>query len=191
MVRRIVGAPLPGVEHRIVEVGTEVPVRDGEPGEICVRGEDVCVGMLKRERSTVFDADGWYHAGDLGRFDGGELFFMGRLSDTLKASGMNVTPREVELAIESLEGVQQAVVVGIPHADRGQEVAAAVVPAAGVDLDSECILNHLRPLLSSYKLPRHCPSSTVASYPHSGTAKSTGGHLPNFSLHAAESPERP
>lgn len=165
------GTPLPGVEHRIVEVGTEVPVSDGEPGEICVRGEDVCVGMLKRERSKVFDSDGWYHTGDLGRFDGGELFFMGRLSDTLKASGMNVTPREVELAIESLEGVQQAVVVGIPHADRGQEVAAAVVPAAGVDLDSERILTHLRQQLSSYMLPRHVSFFDRGELPTLGNGK--------------------
>ena len=149
------GAPLPGIEHRIVEAGTNAPVRDGEPGEICVRGEDVCVGMLKRERSEVFDADGWYHTGDMGRLYDGELFFMGRLSETLKSSGMNVTPREVEMTIESLEGVQQAVVVGIPHHDRGQDVAAAVIPAAGVDLDSERILNDLRQLLSSFKLPRH------------------------------------
>jgi acyl-CoA synthetase (AMP-forming)/AMP-acid ligase II len=127
--------------------------------------------MLKRERSKVFDADGWYHTGDLGRFDAGELFFMGRLSDTLKASGMNVTPREVELAIESFEGVQQAVVVGIPHAERGQEVAAAVVPAAGVDLDSERIMNHLRQLLSSYKLPRHVSFFDRSELPTLGNGK--------------------
>jgi acyl-CoA synthetase (AMP-forming)/AMP-acid ligase II len=165
------GAPLPGVEHRIVEVGTDVPVRDGEPGEICVRGEDVCAGMLKRERSKLFDADGWYHTGDLGRFDAGELFFTGRLSDTLKASGMNVTPREVELAIESLEGVQQAVVVGIPHPDRGQEVAAAVVPATGAELDSECILTHLRELVSSFKLPRHVSFFDRSELPTLGNGK--------------------
>lgn len=165
------GTPLPGVEHRIVEVGTAVPVRDAEPGEICVRGEDVCVGMVKRERSQIFDDDGWYHSGDLGRFHDGELFFMGRLSDTLKASGMNVTPREVELAIESIEGVQQAVVVGIPHAERGQEVAAAVVPAAGADLDSERILNNLRQLLSSYKLPRHVSIFDRGELPTLGNGK--------------------
>lgn len=165
------GAPLPGVEHRIVEPGTNAPVGDGELGEICVRGEDLCVGMLKRERQTVFDTDGWYHTGDLGRFHAGELFFMGRLSDTLKASGMNVTPREVELAIESLEGVQQAVVVGIPHADRGQDVAAAVVPAAGAHLDSECILNHLRQLVSSYKLPRHVSFVDRSELPTLGNGK--------------------
>ncbi|WP_131813903.1 class I adenylate-forming enzyme family protein [Mycolicibacter kumamotonensis] len=165
------GAPLPGVEHRIVDVGTGAPVADGEPGEICVRGEDVCAGMLKRERSTVFDADGWYHTGDLGRFEAGELFFTGRLGDTLKASGMNVTPREVELAIESLEGVQQAVVVGIPHADRGQDIAAVVVPAAGVDLDSEQVLNHLRQLLSSFKLPRHVSLFDRGELPTLGNGK--------------------
>lgn len=165
------GAPLPGVAHRIVEPGTDVPVGDGESGEICVRGEDLCVGMLKRDRQAVFDVDGWYHTGDAGRIRDGELFFLGRLNDTLKASGMNVAPREVELAIESLQGVQQAVVVGVPHAERGQEVAAAVVPAAGVDLDPDLILNGLRQLLSSYKLPRRVCCFDRSELPTLGNGK--------------------
>ncbi|WP_109527462.1 class I adenylate-forming enzyme family protein [Nocardia aurea] len=149
------GTPLPGIEHRIVEVGGHMPVPDGEPGEICVRGEDLFVGMVKRERSEVIDADGWYHTGDYGRFRDGELFFSGRIVDTIKASGMNVTPREVEIAIESCDGVLQAVVVGIEHIDRGQDVAAAVVPKPGTDIDPEDILRQLRKHLSSYKIPRH------------------------------------
>ena len=181
------GAPLPGVEHRIVEVGSREPVRDGEPGEICVRGEDVCVGMLKRERSDVFDADGWYHTGDLGSIDDGELFFTGRLSDTLKSSGMNVSPREVELAIESIDEVQQAVVVGIPHPDRGQDVAAAVVRASGAVLDAQRVLDQLRPVLSSFKLPRHVAFFDRDELPVLGNGKVDRKALAELLVHSAES----
>jgi acyl-CoA synthetase (AMP-forming)/AMP-acid ligase II len=165
------GAPLPGVEHRIVEVGSGIAVPAGEPGEICVRGEDVCIGMVKRERSEIFDSDGWYHTGDGGWFRDGGLFFTGRIDDTIKASGMNVTPREVELAIESVEGVLQAVVVGIRHPDRGQDVAAAVVPAPGADLDPENIIDYLRQRLSSYKLPRQVAFFDRGGLPALGNGK--------------------
>jgi len=148
------GAPLPGVEHRIAEAGSGVAAPAGEPGEIWVRGEDVCIGMVKRERSEIFDPDGWYHTGDGGWLRDRELFFTGRINDTIKSSGMNVTPREVELAIESVDGVLQAVVVGVRHPERGQDVAAAVVRAPGAALAAEHIIDGLRECLSSYKLPR-------------------------------------
>ncbi|MCX2931750.1 class I adenylate-forming enzyme family protein [Mycobacterium sp. CVI_P3] len=181
------GAPLPGIEHKIVEVGSDAPVSDGVSGEICVRGEDVCLGMLKRERSAVFDAEGWYHTGDWGRLDDGELFFTGRLSDTLKSSGMNVTPREVELAIEALDGVQQAMVVGIPHAERGQDVVAAVVPAAGAELDARRILDDLRRQLSSYKLPRHVSFFDRDELPTLGNGKVDRKALVALIVHAVRS----
>jgi acyl-CoA synthetase (AMP-forming)/AMP-acid ligase II len=165
------GSPLPGVDHRIVEVGTGRPVPDGEPGEIHVRGEDVCIGMVKRERSEIFDADGWYHTGDSGWFRDGELFYTGRIDDTLKASGMNVSPREVESAIESLEGVLQAVVLGIRHPDRGQDVAAVIVPAPGLDLDPEDVIRQLKQRLSSYKVPRHVALIDRGEVPMLGNGK--------------------
>lgn len=165
------GAPLPGVSHRIVEVGTGTPVPDGEPGEICVRGEDVCVGMVKRERSEIFDADGWYHTGDNGSFRDGELFYTGRIDDTLKASGMNVSPREVEVALELLEGVAQAVVVGIRHPERGQDVAAAVIPAPGLELNPRDVVKQLKQRLSSYKVPRFVALFEQGGLPTLGNGK--------------------
>jgi acyl-CoA synthetase (AMP-forming)/AMP-acid ligase II len=185
------GAPLPGVEHRIVDAGTDTPVPDGEPGEICVRGEDVCLGMLKRERSAVFSADGWYHTGDSGWLRDGELFFTGRISEILKSSGMNVTPREVELTLESLEGVQQAVVVGIPHPDRGQDVAAAVVPAPGLDLDPEVIVGQLRERLSSYKLPRHVSFFGRGGLPVLGNGKVDRSALTELLSQSTAQPGQP
>jgi acyl-CoA synthetase (AMP-forming)/AMP-acid ligase II len=148
-----------------------VAVPAGEPGEIWVRGEDVCIGMVKRERSEIFDPDGWYHTGDGGWVRDGELFFTGRIDDTIKSSGMNVAPREVELAIESVEGVLQAVVVGIRHPDRGQDVVAAVVRAPGAAVAAAYIVDCLRQRLSSYKLPRQVTFFERGGLPALGNGK--------------------
>ena len=59
------------------------------------------LGLHKRERADTFTADGWYRTGDAGRFDeDGHFYFTGRMGDLIKSSGMNITPREVELVLE-------------------------------------------------------------------------------------------
>ena len=52
-----------------------------------VRGYSLMLGLYKRERSEVFDADGWYHTGDRGYFRDGWFFFTGRQTDLIKTSG--------------------------------------------------------------------------------------------------------
>ena len=97
-----------------------------------MRGASLMQGLLKVERADTFDADGYYHTGDGGHFDAeGNLFFRGRLGELIKTGCANVTPREVELALEALPGVLSAFVVGLPDPDRGETVAAAIVPREG------------------------------------------------------------
>jgi acyl-coenzyme A synthetase/AMP-(fatty) acid ligase len=97
-------------------------------------------GMYKREREQVFDADGYYHTGDGGYFnEDGWLFFTGRLGDMIKTGGANVTPAEVEAVLMAYDDVSEAYVTGIPDADRGQLVAAAVVPSGGTPPDAESL----------------------------------------------------
>ncbi len=110
--------------------------------------------MYKREREEVFDADGWYHTGDRGFFRDGYLFFTGRLTEMIKTHGANVSPREVELALEEQPDVAQAFVMGVPDAERGEEVAAVVVPADGCELDRDDLRARLQRVLSAYKVPR-------------------------------------
>jgi acyl-CoA synthetase (AMP-forming)/AMP-acid ligase II len=148
------GPPIAGMEHVIVDPETGVPVADGGEGEIYVRGESLMEGLHKQERSRTFDPDGWYHTGDRGYFRDGLLFFTGRLTEMIKTGGANVAPREVELAVESLPGVQAAFVVGVPDAERGEVVGCLVCPDEGHELDTASIGAALADVLSSFKIPR-------------------------------------
>jgi acyl-CoA synthetase (AMP-forming)/AMP-acid ligase II len=150
------GIPLEGVTHRVVDPSTGAVLPVGKPGEICVRGYSLMQGLYKLERERVFDADGFYHTGDGGWFDDeGWLFFKGRLGEMVKTGGANVTPSEVETVLLGYPEVLEAYVTGIPDADRGQLVVAAVVPRGGAKLDAETLRGKLKSDLSAYKVPRH------------------------------------
>jgi acyl-CoA synthetase (AMP-forming)/AMP-acid ligase II len=161
------GHEIPGMSHRVIDsAGSDVPER--VEGEVMVRGYALMLGLYKRERHEVFDADGWYHTGDRGYFDQGWFFFTGRNSDLIKTKGVNVSPLEVEAAICELSGVRQAFVFGIDHPLHGQEVVALVVPrdpAAGL-ATPEALLAKLRERLSSYKVPRRMFQLAAADVPY-------------------------
>jgi acyl-CoA synthetase (AMP-forming)/AMP-acid ligase II len=150
------GRPVPGVEHKIVDPQTGQALPPGELGEVCVRGYSLMQGLYKVEREDAFDPDGYYHTGDAGYFDqDGVFFFKARLGDMIKTAGANVTPREVEIVMESQPEVRSAFVVGVPDPARGQNVAAAVILKAGSALGAEALRARLRAELSAYKVPRH------------------------------------
>ncbi len=150
------GREVPGVEHRIVDPDTGTDVEPGAVGEVWVRGYSLMAGIYKRERADVFTADGWYRTGDAGRFDAdGHLFFAGRLGDVIKSRGMNVTPREVEEVVEDQPEVAMAIVTGLDHPDRGQDIVAAVALQPGASIEPDELRERLRAELASYKVPRH------------------------------------
>ncbi|WP_426574709.1 class I adenylate-forming enzyme family protein [Aquihabitans sp. McL0605] len=149
------GFIVPGVEHRIVDPVTLEDLPVGQIGEVWVRGYSVTVGLHKRERADTFTPDGWYRTGDAGRFDeDGHFYFTGRMGDLIKSSGMNITPREVEVALEELPEVVMAFVTGIDHPDRGQDVVAAIALRSGEALDGDVARTRIKGDLASYKLPR-------------------------------------
>lgn len=149
------GRSVPGVEHRVVDPFTSEDVPTGVTGELWVRGYSVMVGLNKRERCDTFTADGWYRTGDSGWFDpDGNLHFVGRMGELIKTSGMNVMPREVELALEELPEVDVAFVTGAAHHDRGQDVVAAIALRPGRELDEEAARARVKAQLPSYMVPR-------------------------------------
>jgi len=150
------GRALEGIEHKVVDPETGATLPPGTEGEICVRGYTLAQGLYKREREATFDRDGFYHTGDGGFFDAdGYLFFKARLGDMIKTAGANVTPSEVEKALESFPAVKEAFVVGLPDPVRGQNVAAAIVFNHGHSLSADELRQGLRAELSAYKVPRH------------------------------------
>lgn len=149
-----------------------VAVDDGAVGELLVRGIGVMAGYNKRERADTFDADGWYHTGDrvYRRPDDPRLFYVGRTSELIKTSGANVSPLEVEAVIEGFADVAQCVVIGLEHADRGEEVCAVVVPAADT-VDVDAVERRTRDVLSSYKVPTRWVTATSDQIPTLASGK--------------------
>jgi acyl-CoA synthetase (AMP-forming)/AMP-acid ligase II len=129
-------------------------------------------GLDKVEREDAFDADGYYHTGDAGCFDAeGHLFFQGRLGEMIKTGGANVAPRELELLLAAMPEILAAHVVGVPHPERGENVAAAVVLREGAKLDAATLVARLKSELSAYKLPRHVFFVTSADVPMTDSGK--------------------
>ncbi|WP_373285409.1 class I adenylate-forming enzyme family protein [Novosphingobium endophyticum] len=147
----------PGYEIRIADEENR-PVASGQVGEMQVRGYPVAPSLHKIEKAEHYTPDGYYRTGDMcmveDRPQGRRVHFAGRGGDMIKAAGSNVSPAEVEMELQSLEGVHSAYVVGLPDKERGQLVVAAVVPREGARLDFDAIEAELRKRLSSYKVPR-------------------------------------
>jgi acyl-CoA synthetase (AMP-forming)/AMP-acid ligase II len=136
------GRPAPGFETRI-----------DEHGELCIRGPYVMQRYYKRSREECFDADGWFHTGDLVRRDAdGFYYFVGRRGSMIKSAGATITPAEVEKAINRISGGATAYVFGVPDADRGQAVVAVI--ATDGHIDEQELRNVLRRELSAYKIPK-------------------------------------
>lgn len=111
------GAPLPGVEIRLAP-----------DGEILSRGPDLCLGYTDPELTArAFDADGWYHTGDIGALDAdGYLTITDRKSDIIIRGGENVSALEVEEVLLTLPGVAEAVAVAVPDPRLGERTAAVL-----------------------------------------------------------------
>jgi acyl-CoA synthetase (AMP-forming)/AMP-acid ligase II len=166
------GRGVPGTWHKVVDPETGRTLGPGEFGEICVRGYSVMQGLYKVEREDAFDADGYYHTGDAGFFDAeGHLFFKGRLGEMIKTGGANVAPREIELLLAGMPEVLAAHAVGLPHPERGESVALAVVLREGAKLDQTTLHARLKQELSAYKLPRHYFFVPAAAIPMTDSGK--------------------
>ncbi|MGV0814146.1 class I adenylate-forming enzyme family protein [Mycolicibacterium boenickei] len=140
-------------EHRRGSYGRPAPgfaTKALASGELCVRGPYLMQGYYGRNREDCFDADGWFHTGDLVRTDDeGYFYFLGRGGAMIKTAGANVTPGEVEKALAALG--YTAHVLGLPDAERGEIVAAVIVTDDPVDTDT--LRAELRGTLSAYKIP--------------------------------------
>lgn len=147
----------PGYEIRVADEHNR-PVAAGEVGEMQVRGYPVASGLHKIEKAEHYTADGYYRTGDMclgeDRPEGRRIHFVGRNGDMIKVASSNVSPAEVEMEMQALDGVHSAYVVGVPDKERGNLLVAAVVPREGATLDFAVIESEMRKRLSGYKVPR-------------------------------------
>jgi acyl-CoA synthetase (AMP-forming)/AMP-acid ligase II len=149
------GRPGPGVDVRLVDE-EERDVAAGEEGEIVVRGAQVMVRYWEDEAATT-DAmrSGWFHTGDVGRFDDGWLYVVDRKKDIILTGGENVASREVEDVVRSHPAVGDVAVIGVADSRWGENVCAVVVPRVGRTVPADELEKLVRSRLAGFKTPRH------------------------------------
>jgi long-chain acyl-CoA synthetase len=152
-----IGLPIDGTEMRVVDAyGNEVA--QGDVGEIAIRGHNVMKCYWGRPDATaeVIDADGWFRTGDIGRADeDGYFFIVDRKKELVIRGGYNVYPREIEEVIYEHPDVREAAVIGVPHDELGEEVAAAVALKDGAETTAADIRSFVKERVAAYKYPRH------------------------------------
>jgi acyl-CoA synthetase (AMP-forming)/AMP-acid ligase II len=153
---RSVGRQMPLARVRVVdEAGNDVP--PGVPGEIIVKGDQVLSGYWGNPEATAAAfTDGWFHTGDVGRWDEDRyLFIVDRKKDMILTGGENVYPREVEEALYRHPAVLDAAVIGAPDPKWGEKVVAVICVREGHSVDAAELVAFCRQEIASYKKPRH------------------------------------
>ncbi len=156
------GKPLPGVEIRLAA-----------DGEILSRGPDLCLGYLDQDlTAAAFDAEGWYHSGDIGALDDdGYLSIVDRKSDIIIRGGENISAMEVEEVLQTLPGVAEAVAVAAPDARFGERTAAVLrmKPEASLPSMDELREHFARSGLAKQKWPEEVHQ--VEEFPRTPSSK--------------------
>lgn len=155
-----VGKPTFDTKVKIVDLeNSEKEVEPGDQGEILISSPSVFKGYMDKPEATANSlVNGWFHTGDIGRFDKeGYLYFLGRNKEMIKCSGYSVFPEEVEKMLVKHPKVSQAAVIGVPDEVRGESVKAFIV-LNGKDegtVTEEELIAWAKEKMAAYKYPRH------------------------------------
>ena len=150
-----VGRPFQGVEAKVVDDQGRVEAVH-QSGELLVSHAGMCVGYHGNPEANAeaWDADGWFHTGDLAAMDSKEnIRIVGRQKDIIIRGGANISPYEVEEAITPYPKVREVSVVGLPDPYYGEVVCACVIPKPGEEPTLEELKDFLKPRIAYYKLP--------------------------------------
>jgi fatty-acyl-CoA synthase len=166
-----IGRPNFFVDARVVdELGQSLG--PDQPGELVLKGPSSCSGYFNDPQAwrAAVDAAGWFHTGDIVRYDGeGYYFVLDRKKDLFISGGENVYPAEIEAVLYRHPAVLQCAVVGVPDAQWGEVGVAAVVLKPGFAAAPDELLDHLRGQLARYKVPRRI--ELLEALPLSGMGK--------------------
>lgn len=172
------GLPIPGIALRIIDQQTGKDAAFGTEGELICRSPTIMLGYHKMPDQTEQTVrDGWYHTGDLARFDlNGYVTITGRLKEIIIRGGQNIAPAEVEEVLMQHPAIRDCAIVGLPHPHLGEICAAFIVPVqpgadaeAGGLPDAEALRAHCAGRLSAYKVPERL--IPVAEIPRTGSGK--------------------
>lgn len=151
-----VGYPLPGVSARVCD-DQGIEVARGEPGVLEFKGPNLFKGYWRNPEKTAEEmrADGHFITGDVATMAvDGRVSIVGRAKDLIIAGGLNIYPKEIELAIDAVPGIAESAVIGVPHPDLGEGVVAVVTREPGHDVDEDSVLAAIANSLARFKQPR-------------------------------------
>ncbi|KAL5276831.1 hypothetical protein ACFFRR_002195 [Megaselia abdita] len=147
------GILIPNVEVKIVdENGNNLGI--GEDGEICVANGHKWPGYFGDKAATdeVYEAETWYHTGDLGHFDeNGYLYIVDRIKEIMKSKGYHISPSEIEDVVLQLPDVADVCVCGIPDILSVNKPAAFVIKSVGSNITEQTIITHVSAKMPHYK----------------------------------------
>ena len=148
------------------------PVPEGEHGEVHVRSPYLMLGYWNDPEATAgaLKDGGWLAMGDVARLEDGLLYIDSRARDMILVSAENVSPTEVEAALEAHEDVLEAAVFAVDDAQTGDAVCAVVTVGPASDVTPEALTDWCRKSLAHYKVPTHC-LLTQEPLPRTATGK--------------------
>lgn len=167
-----VGAPIFGVECKIVDPETNEELPDNVDGEFVARGYNIMKGYYKMPAATAaaIDEDGWLHSGDIARrTPEGYFKITGRIKDMIIRGGENLYPKEIEDFIYTHPDVSDVQVIGVPDKQYGEEAMACVIPKAGSSLTEEELREFIVSHIAKHKVPRYI--RFVDSFPMNAAGK--------------------
>lgn len=153
-----VGVPMKDIELRFIDPETKKIVKNGEEGEILVKGYNVFNGYYKYPNDKQpFDEDGYLHTGDIGYLDeDGYLVLSGRLKDIIIRKGENISPKEIESELRKFKEFSNVRVLGFPSVDEGEFIIGCVeLKKKPLHFNETKYLNELRKTLPAIKIPSH------------------------------------
>jgi crotonobetaine/carnitine-CoA ligase len=185
--------PTLGEVNRVRVLDDGRPVRAGEVGELELSNPAIMRGYydMPEETDRVL-SDGWLRTGDLVRANAdGTFTFVGRSKEIVRRRGENLSPVEVEAALEAHPSVVEAAVVGVPSELSEEEVKAFLVVADGAEVSLDEVRAFVAQRLAPFKVPRYF--EVVEELPHTPTGRIAKHSLPRART-AAEvdlAPQRP
>jgi long-chain acyl-CoA synthetase len=150
-----IGMPAGIIEVKLVDAN-DVEARQGDQGEIIIRGPNVMKGYFEQPAETAAALrNGWMHSGDVGVFDEeGYLYIVDRIKDIIITGGENVFPKEVEDLLHQHKAVNECGVVGLPDREYGEAVTAFVTVKPGMTVAESELIAFCKERMARYKAPK-------------------------------------